>query len=426
MIIMKKPLTLIFALLFLMAPKYLLSSDLNLGEKVTITSVIIKEEREVQILLPENYHSNDGASYPVIYLLDGEYNAHGVSGMLDFMANKAQLVPDVILVSIATKGTERYRQYMTPSELTAPFRKENKGKSEQFLTFLTQELKPYISSKYRTAENTILVGNSIGGLFVFNALLESPNAFEHFISISPSIWLNDHAIITKAKKVIGRREHKSTSLYLSLGDEKRQGVYALLQLLDEVQPKNIHWQFSHYTNENHNSVGLVALRKDLKAIFKGWYMSDRELENFASAEQILKHYQSLSLSLGINQSIPAPSIKSVIRSFYRQKKADKIANFMTKIKHTLPASEQAFIIMQASYAGHFDSPEAALNVLLNSEDRFIHSIEYLKSIASTYEQLKKPQQAINYYKKALILAKQYKSNQWQINVIEAKLLTNNK
>jgi len=416
--------SLFFTLLFLITPQLAFSTELNTGERVTLTSVNLNEEREIQILLPESYSNNIGATYPVIYLMDGDYVFHGVSGMLDFMANKAQLIPDVILVAIADKGTDKYRQYMTPTGLTAPLKKEDAGKAEQFLTFLTEEVKPYINSNYRAADNAILVGHSMGGLFVFNALLESPASFEHFVSMSPSIWLNDHAIMVKAKSFIEKDENTPTSLYLSLGDENRQGVYGVLQLLDEAQPKNIHWDFSHYPNENHNSVGLVALRKNLKQIFNEWLISDKELENTMSSEQLIKHYQRISLSLNINQPIPTPSIRSAIRSFYRQKKTDDIPAFMAKIKSELPASEQAFIMMQASYIGYFDSPKSALEILLKSESRFKHSLEYLKSIASTYEQLKKKQLAFNYYKKALSLAKQYKSNQWQINIIEAKLLKN--
>jgi predicted alpha/beta superfamily hydrolase len=424
MIIMIKSLSLLFTLLFIITPRLVISAELNTGERIKLTSVYLNEEREIQVLLPESYASNLGSTYPVIYLMDGDYVFHGVSGMLDFMANKAQLIPDVIIVGIADKGTEMYRQYMTPVGLTAPLEKEDTGKAKQFLTFLTEEVKPYINSNYRAADNAILVGHSIAGLFVFNALLESPDSFDHFVSISPSIWLNDYAIMVKAKSFIEKDEHKPTSLYLSLGDETRQGVYGVLQLLDEIKAKNIHWNFSHYPNENHNSVGLVALRKNLKEIFKGWLISDKELENIISAEQLIKHYQRISLSLNINQPIPTPSIKAAIRSFYRLNKKNDIPEFMAKVRSELPESEQAFIIMQANYTEYSGSPKSALEILLKSEERFKHSIEYLKNIASTYEHLKNNQLAYNYYDKALNLAIKYKSNQWQINIIEAKLLKN--
>ena len=411
----------LFLLVLLFTTQYSVAAPLAIGERLTLDSTLLNETRDIQVLLPESYHSNPDANYPVIYLLDGDYVFHGVSGMLDFLANKAQLMPDVILVGIADKGTDVYRQYMTPAGLTAPFKDGDGGKAELFLTFLEKELKPYINSHYRAANNAILVGHSMGGLFVFNALLESPDAFDHFVSMSPSVWLNDHAIMAKAEKFITTSKHKSSSLYLSLGDEERQGVYGVLQLLDANQPTNIDWQFSHYPNENHNSVPLVALRADLKQIFKAWLISDKKLASAITPEQLLSHYQKTLTLLAINQPIPTQSVKSAIRSFYRLKKSQDIPAFMAKVKKELPTSEQAFIIMQASYAGHYDSSEAALKILKNSENRFQHSIEYIKNIAVIYMKLKNTELAIDHYNKALALAKSYNANQWQINIIEAKL-----
>ena len=419
---MIKKLAVLCVLAFFAASFDTFSIEFNTGERIKLHSSTLKQERFIQILLPENYQSNPEATYPVIYLVDGDYTFHGVSGMLDFLANKGQLIPDVILVAIADQGTEQYRQYMTPTGLTTLSDQKETGKAAQFLTFLTNEVKPYIKRHYRTADNATLVGHSMGGLFVVNALLESPSAFEHFISVSPSIWLNDHAIMTKAEQVISKGGVHSASLYLSLGDENRSGIYGLIQLLDEAQPKNIHWHFAHYPNENHNSVGLVALRNNLKSIFEGWFISDSDLSKVTSPHALVQQYKQLQLALKINQPIPTPSIKAAIRSFYRQQKTDDIPAFMAKVKEELPASEQAFLIMQASYTGHFDSPEAALNILLASQERYAHSIDYLLSIAATYEQLQNTELALSYYSKALTLAKQYKSNQWRINIIEAKMI----
>ena len=134
----------------------------------------------------------------------------------------------------------------------------------------------------------------------------------------------------------------------------------------------------------------------MKKIFSGWFIADRKLSQSFSAEQLIKHYKELSLSLGINQPIPTPAIKPAIRYFYRQKITDRIPAFIAKVKKELPASEQGFILMQASYVGHFDSPEAALKILKDSESRFGHSIEYLKSIASTYQRLGNSKLAFSY------------------------------
>ncbi|PAJ72590.1 esterase [Pseudoalteromonas sp. NBT06-2] len=397
------------------------ATPFNLGERVEINSKLLNEARELQILLPENYQANPNATYPVIYLLDGDYNFHAVSGMLDLMANKAQLIPDVILVGIADKGTDKYRQYMTPEALTSPLKAQDKGKANAFLSFINKELKPYIKQNYRTADNNILVGHSIAGLFVLNALVEQPDSFNHYISSSPSLWLNNQAFAKSANEKISKNTHKPVSLYLSLGDETRMNQYGFINILDELQPTNINWKFTHYPDENHNSVGLISLRNSLKSIFKGWFIAEKTLKTKHAPSTIVSHYKKLASELNINQAIPTPSIKSAIRYFYINKKVTELDGFMEKAIQVLPASERDFLIMQASYVSHFISPEAALVLLKSAENKFDTSVEYLKNIATTYEQLKETKSATVYFEKALSLAKEQNANQWQISIIEAKL-----
>lgn len=202
---MIRTISFILSTFFILLSQSTLATHFNLGERVKINSKVLSEQRELQVLLPENYQANPTATYPVIYLLDGDYNFHAVSGMLDLMANKAQLIPDVILVGIADKGTDKYRQYMTPEGLTSPLKAEDKGKANEFLSFINKELKPYINKHYRTADNNILVGHSIAGLFVLNALVEQPDSFNNYISTSPSLWLNKQAFTKTANNQISPR-----------------------------------------------------------------------------------------------------------------------------------------------------------------------------------------------------------------------------
>ena len=390
------------------------------GVRVTINSAELGEKRELQILLPENYQANLIATYPVIYLLDGDYNFHGVSGLLDLMANKGQLIPDVILVGLADKGTETYRKYMTPNESTSPI-KANKGAAEAFLAFINNEVQPYIKKRYRVAAHSTPVGHSIGGLFVLNTLLEVPDSFNNYVAISPSVWVSDSAIIKKAQEKLGKNKHQKVSLYLALGDETRMGQYAFINQLDVKPRKDIDWSFKHYPSENHHSVSLIALRDSLKTIFQGWYLPEKTLESYES-EAILKHYESIQKALGIKQPIPASVVHIMIRQHYRQKKVDDLPEFIANAIARSPESKQILIAKQASFAGHYDSPKSALLLLKSVEFEFSSSIEHMKAIAATYEQSNDKAAALRYYKKALKLAKDQNTNQWQLNIIQAKLL----
>ncbi|MCL1123227.1 alpha/beta hydrolase [Shewanella surugensis] len=412
----------ILLLLFAVLPVWTLAASNMQGKRIVIESSLLGESREFQVLLPENYYADPSTRYPVLYLLDGDYLFHGASGLLDLLANKGQLIPDVILVGIADKGTDKYRQYMTPKGLTAPLKEQDNGRASEFLAHINSELTPYIEKNYRTADNTILFGHSIGGLFVLNALLESPDAFTDYLSSSPSVWLNDYAFVKRAKKVFAKSQHEPVSLYLSLGDETRMGQYGLIDVLDDLQPKNINWHFKHYPDENHVSVALFSLRHSLKKIFSGWFIAERELNKIESPDALLDHYKPLLAAFNINQAIPTPSVRAAISYFYRNKKQADINQFMLRVNKELPASEAAFVMMLASYVGHFDSPQAGVERLLDKEENFKHSIEFIKAIAVAYEKAKDNKLAFDYYQKALTLAKEQNANQWQVNIIEAKLL----
>ncbi len=396
------------------------ASIFDRGERVTINSIVLGEQRELQILLPENYRSDLKNTYPVIYLLDGDYNFHGVSGMLDLLANKGQLIPKVILVGLADQGTEKYRQYMTPNNSTSPV-KNNKGAAKEFLAFLNDEVQPYINKNYRTAKHSTLVGHSIGGLFVLNTLLEAPDSFNNYVAISPGVWVSDSAIVDKAKEKLGKTEHQNIALYLSLADEMEMGQYAFINQLDSKPLNNLQWSFKHYPDENHISVGLIALRDSLKAIFKAWYIPESILEK-NEPEQTVKHYQDIQKLFAMQQPIPAAVVHLLIRQHYRQKNADALPQFIADTIKSSPASKQVLITKQASFVSYYDSPESALALLKANEAEFVNNIDYLMAIADLYQQLKDKAAAQQYYQKAMQLAKKQKVNQWQLNIIQAKLV----
>ncbi len=63
------------------------------------------------------------------------------------------------------------------------------GGASDFLRFLQDEVKPYLSERFEfSTTDTTLFGSSLGGLFSLYALHKAPTAFGHFIAVSPSLW----------------------------------------------------------------------------------------------------------------------------------------------------------------------------------------------------------------------------------------------
>ena len=159
-------------------------------ERNTIYSQHLGEDRSYQIYLPPSYYYSDKGTYPVIYLVDGDYNFYYQTGIIESLATVSEKIPEVIVVGIADKGNAGYRL-----NCTMPSVANEKGNSPTFRKFIEEELKPVITEKYRASTYDILIGHSLGGLFVTDYLLENPSAFDSYIAIDPSYWWDDYAII---------------------------------------------------------------------------------------------------------------------------------------------------------------------------------------------------------------------------------------
>lgn len=149
-------------------------------------------DREIFIYLPKSYDENNhDKKYPVIYIHDGDE----VLSMLDniiLSVEKYELenkYEEHIIVGIAP--INRLDEY-TPwpsSSLVEKF-KPFKGKGEEYLDFIVNDLKPYIDSKFNTkadSKNTSMIGYSLGGLIsLFSAYKHE--CFGNIVSICGSQW----------------------------------------------------------------------------------------------------------------------------------------------------------------------------------------------------------------------------------------------
>ena len=150
------------------------SQEINIGYKDSLQSTILQENRPLSIYLPPSYFSKPKQNYPVLYILDGEYNFLYVSGILELQAGIAENIPEMILVAISGKGSNNYKENCKPFVQGI----QDSGNADQVLAFIEEELTPYIDSKYRTLNYKILSGHSIGGLFIINAALKKPDLLD--------------------------------------------------------------------------------------------------------------------------------------------------------------------------------------------------------------------------------------------------------
>jgi predicted alpha/beta superfamily hydrolase len=241
----------------------------------SIYSNILKEERMLEIVLPDNYHPDQAAGTGVIYATDGEWNTNIISDIQEFL--QIQFIPHHIIVGIdhTPKGKDdlRFRD-LTPSHPAGDDPSSGTGGGEAFLGFITKELMPYINNKYANNNKNILFGASLGGLFGMYALLKEPNSFMAYILADPSFWWDNHWTQKIAKEKLGGLPDSSKFLFIAgRSGEPLTGMgdLAMDSVLKDQAKSTLHWKSVAYSDETHNSMIFRTMYDGLKYIYWGYY-----------------------------------------------------------------------------------------------------------------------------------------------------------
>ena len=150
-------------------------------EARTLFSTIRGREYHLSVALPDSYKTSTQA-YPVIYVLDGDFN-FGVAAGLTRFSHWFRKVPELIIVGVGY-DMETSDEFAALRDLDFDIPGVPGASSESvshlFLDALTQEMIPFINANYRTIpSDRCLQGYSSGGFFVLYALFRQPDATLH-------------------------------------------------------------------------------------------------------------------------------------------------------------------------------------------------------------------------------------------------------
>jgi predicted alpha/beta superfamily hydrolase len=312
-VVMKRALLAIllcWSLSFAAAAAFSQSTDgITVGTRRVIKSQVLKEDRTVQIYLPESYaESRAYRKYPVLYVRDGGKFFQSFAGAVQHLAADATPhVPEMIMVAIVE--TDRVRDSSATRSLQGFTGKTDEGFStsgggESFLRFLEQELVPYIDKEFSTSSYRIYCGYSFTGLSVVDAFLDEDTVFDAFLMVDPSWWWDDYVMEKRASAALPRRKFDRRQLFMAATSEsypekyfiKARDINSLAEILRRANPVGLEWQFERYADESHHSMALRALYDGLTYFFRGYKPSLQEL--YVEPEKLTARYQALSTRLG--------------------------------------------------------------------------------------------------------------------------------
>lgn len=401
------------------------SEPIIIGEKIRLQSDILQETRYVNIYLPHSYKITDHTKYPVLYLIDGDYNFHYVTGMIDQMAVLGEKIPEMIVVGISDAGHDRYVQNCTPFDK----KKNPDGNAENFLSFIEKELKPYVQQNYRMADYSVLVGHSLGGLFVINTLLTNPTAFDCYVAISPSLWWDDYGPEKAVEKFYADHEKLGIELYLSVGNEEGMGVYGFYDQMDiqtfadhyyQNEPLGLRKEFVQFDQENHNSVGLPSLKYALDHMFEGYDIAPGEFEQIHTFQAYESKLQSYREKIGDGFRLPPRQFNQVLKKVYAKDNAS-FSTIEVRIKSHYPASLSDFYHFSGNLYLKNKEIDKGLEYLQKSIEVSPNALETMVSLAEAYTAQKQEDKAQEWYKKALQMAEERGVSNWYRNELRSRV-----
>lgn len=254
------------------------SEVIELGISTSLDSNVMNEERPFMVYLPPSYkHTLE--SYPVIFLLDGDvHRFKGFVGVLESLSTETlgKQVQEAIVIAIP--NTNRSRD-LTPSKLNKWTFKgrvldsfSQTGNASQFQGFLEKELIPQIDETYRTTSKRLLVGESFGGLFAANALLNSSSLFTDYLIIDPTaLWDNDY--LNRTHRNNNEPKDYGFNVYFAFANNSHLGDIGLTNykwgtsFASSVIEKNLEiGEQQYFENETHGTVAFLAWYEGLKIL----------------------------------------------------------------------------------------------------------------------------------------------------------------
>ncbi|MBS1652880.1 MAG: alpha/beta hydrolase [Bacteroidetes bacterium] len=244
-----------------------------------IQSSILSEKRMLNIYFPEGYDNNDTIKYPVIYVLDGSINEDffHLAGIVQYNTfSWVNQIPKSIVVGIA--NINRKRDFTDSTNIF-----ENKklvpscGGSSKFISFIEEELQPYIEKNYKTNSIKTIIGQSLAGLLATEILFTKPGLFSTYIIVSPSLWWNDGALLKKTPSILNKNFTQKINIYVGVGKEglspgignhtMELDAKLLVKKIKESKSSTVKIYFDYLPKENHATVTHQAVFNAFRILY---------------------------------------------------------------------------------------------------------------------------------------------------------------
>jgi predicted alpha/beta superfamily hydrolase len=238
--------------------------------KIT-SSIVTGQEYELHILLPGG-HKNSTKKFPVVYLMDSQWDFPLVKSLYGQHYFDG-FIPEIIIVGVTWGGVNpnpdslRARDYTPTKEGRLP----QSGGADKFLSFMKDELFPFIETNYKAdSKNRTLMGCSLGGLITLYALFTHTDMFNGYVAASPAFGWDREVIYQYEKTFFEKKLNNPARLYMTMGDVEKgePGFEKLATHLNDRNYSSLKIKSKVLENTGHSGTKGEGFSRGLQYIYE--------------------------------------------------------------------------------------------------------------------------------------------------------------
>lgn len=377
------------------------------GESYSIQSTVLKQQRRFSVSLPSRYLAEPNRRYPVLYLMDADFQFFHVAATVKNLTQMGK-IPPLIVVGVATEGPDDYVKATTwPVQGEGA---ESYGGIEPMRLFLNTELIPQIEKSYRTSPERILAGYSLGGLYSLYELTQKDSPFQAYLAMSASLWFDDYSFQKKFAAFLTTNTN-SKRLFLSLANERGMGVTELVAALKKADNPQLRWNYRQFPDETHYSTALPALYAGLSYLYADYFTDIAQMRELKGAEAVFQLFKYKQQQQFGAYQIDWLQAYTLGKFFVGTEQVSEMPKFLALLKQHQPASLNEVSIQFAKMYNKLKQPQQALELLAQTD--LTHSADGLKQKSDALKALGQTEQVAKLLTQAQQLAKQQQLDMWE-------------
>jgi predicted alpha/beta superfamily hydrolase len=242
------------------------------SELRTLKSANTGRSYDLYIHTPGGSAQDKAKKYPVLYLLDGQWDFKLLDSVLGGLVYD-KFVPEMIIVGITYSGNNPNYDALRAMDYTPASESRNPGSGDapKFLAFIKRELIPFIETNYNAdSSRRVLMGSSLGGLFTLYVMLTEPGLFSGYVSASPAVPYGDRFLFKQEAEYARQHRDLLARLFISVGsiEDLTAPVKEFMQIISRRGYKGLKLETRVIEGERHSGNKPESFNRGLRFVFQ--------------------------------------------------------------------------------------------------------------------------------------------------------------